>query len=212
MSHLPPAPWTEVSTDFGHLPNGKYMLVVTDEYSCYVIVDIIVISTSARWVIRQLKKNLCWIWNIWISEDKQWPTIQWPENNQTHPANAETECFMQTGKKSIRVMHAQGLNYQQENYQYLLAYRTTPTPQLAYHLPQHFWDRIWKTDYFMWSSLHQRTPTSANMRLMPKLAWSNILIENATLSPATSMLGMQTLLNTAQPTNPWLITIHHKWQ
>lgn len=48
MSRLPPAPQTEVSTDFGHLPNGKYMLVVTDEYSCYVIVDIIIISTSAR--------------------------------------------------------------------------------------------------------------------------------------------------------------------
>lgn len=54
-------------------------------------------------------------------------------------ANPETECFMQTRKKSISVMHTRGLNFQQENYQFLLVYRTTPTPQQAYHLSQNFW-------------------------------------------------------------------------
>ena len=48
MSPLPAAPWAEVSADFGHLQNGKYLLVVTDEYSRYVVVDILdSISTTS---------------------------------------------------------------------------------------------------------------------------------------------------------------------
>ena len=48
MSPLPAAPWAEVSADFGHLQNGKYLLVVTDEYSRYVVVDISTISVIPR--------------------------------------------------------------------------------------------------------------------------------------------------------------------
>ena len=54
MSPLPAAPWAEISADFGHLQKGKYLLVVTDEYSRYVVVDILdSISTS---VIPRLDK------------------------------------------------------------------------------------------------------------------------------------------------------------
>ena len=41
MSPLPTAAWAKVSADFGRLQNGKYLLVVKDEYSCYVVVDIL---------------------------------------------------------------------------------------------------------------------------------------------------------------------------
>ena len=55
MSPLPAAPWAEVSADFGHLQNGKYLQVVTDEYSRYVVVDILdFISTTS--VIPRLDK------------------------------------------------------------------------------------------------------------------------------------------------------------
>ena len=55
MSVLPSKPWTELSADFGHLPNGKQLLVVTDEYSRYVVVDILD-STSARAIIPRLDR------------------------------------------------------------------------------------------------------------------------------------------------------------
>ena len=55
MSPLPAAPWAEVSADFGHLQNGKYLLVVTDEYSRYFVVDILD-SISTTSVIPRLDK------------------------------------------------------------------------------------------------------------------------------------------------------------
>ena len=55
MSPLPAATWAEVSADFGHLENVKYLLVVTDEYSRYVVVDI-VDSISTTSVIPRLDK------------------------------------------------------------------------------------------------------------------------------------------------------------
>ena len=53
MSPLPRALWTEVSADFGHMPNGSQMLVLTDEYSRYPIVEVLD-SISARSVIPRL--------------------------------------------------------------------------------------------------------------------------------------------------------------
>ncbi|KAJ8027735.1 hypothetical protein HOLleu_29774 [Holothuria leucospilota] len=48
MSELPAAPWTEVSIDFsGPFPSGDYLLVITDDYSRYPIVEITK-STSAK--------------------------------------------------------------------------------------------------------------------------------------------------------------------
>ena len=55
MSPLPTAPWAEVSADFGHLQNRKYLLVVTDEYSRYVVVDILD-SISTTKVLPRLDK------------------------------------------------------------------------------------------------------------------------------------------------------------
>ena len=50
MSPLPEGPWTEVSVDFKVLPDSEYLLVITDDYSRYPIVEIIK-STAAKVVI-----------------------------------------------------------------------------------------------------------------------------------------------------------------
>ncbi|GFO32142.1 pro-pol polyprotein [Plakobranchus ocellatus] len=57
MSDLPQEPWSKLSADFGHLPDGTYLLVVTAEYSHFVVVDTIK-STSARAVIPRFDKSL----------------------------------------------------------------------------------------------------------------------------------------------------------
>ena len=50
MSPLPDGPSMEVSVDFKVLPNSEYLLVITDDYSRYPIVEIIT-STAAKVVI-----------------------------------------------------------------------------------------------------------------------------------------------------------------
>ena len=113
MSPLPAAPWAEVSADFGHLQNGKYLLVVTDEYSRYVVVDILD-SISTTSVIPRLDKIFAEFGvPVFLKTDNGPPfnshefktyasitgfrhrriTPLWPQ------ANGETERFMHTVKK-----------------------------------------------------------------------------------------------------------------
>ena len=140
MSDLPSKPWSELSADFGHLPDGKYILVVTDEYSRYVVVDIVE-STSSRTVIPKLDKIFAefgipdslktdngppfnghelkrYLENMGIKHRKITPL--WPR------ANGETERFMRTIKKAIKAAHAENKNRYQEMFKFLLAYRSTP--------------------------------------------------------------------------------------
>ena len=56
MSPLPASNWREVSVDFKQLSSCKYLLVITDDYSCYPVVEPIR-STSASTVILQLNKT-----------------------------------------------------------------------------------------------------------------------------------------------------------
>lgn len=140
MSKLPDGPWQEVSADFGHLSNGQYLLVVTDEYSRYVIVDILE-STSARSVIPHLDKIFAEFGIPHSLKTDNGPpfnsfdfatyashtgfkhrkiTPLWPH------ANAETERFMRTVKKTIKAAEAQQQNWKQEMYKFLLDYRSTP--------------------------------------------------------------------------------------
>ena len=44
MSPLPTGPWRELSADFGEIHSGKYLLVITDDYSRFPVVEI---TTSA---------------------------------------------------------------------------------------------------------------------------------------------------------------------
>ncbi|KAK3787643.1 hypothetical protein RRG08_031874 [Elysia crispata] len=140
MSVLPSKPWTELSADFGHLPNGKQLLVVTDEYSRYFVVDILD-STSAREIIPRLDRIFSefglpeqvktdngppfnssefktYMSNMGIKHRKITPL--WPR------ANAETERFRRTVKKSIKAAEAVQKNWKQELYRFLLSYRSTP--------------------------------------------------------------------------------------
>ena len=55
MSPLPAAPWKELSVDFANLPNQEYLLLITDDYSRYPVVEIVK-STSAATVIPKLDK------------------------------------------------------------------------------------------------------------------------------------------------------------
>ncbi|KAK7114265.1 hypothetical protein V1264_000350 [Littorina saxatilis] len=139
MSPLPPGPWQEVSADFGHLPNGKHLLVVTDEYSRYPVV--VINSTAARTVIPHLDKIFAEFGiPVLLKTDNGPPfnshefaayatntgfkhrkiTPLWPRGN------AETERFMRTIKKTIKAALALHHSYEQAMYQFLLDYRTTP--------------------------------------------------------------------------------------
>ncbi|CAB4005904.1 Transposon Ty3-I Gag-Pol poly, partial [Paramuricea clavata] len=55
MSPLPKAPWSEVSMDFAELPNSEYLLIITDDYSRYPVVETVK-STSANTVIPRVGK------------------------------------------------------------------------------------------------------------------------------------------------------------
>ena len=116
MSPLPAAPWAEVSADFGHLQNGKYLLVVTDEYSRYVVVDILDSISTTSVIPRldkifaefgvpvSLKTDNCPPFNS--HEFKTYASITGFRHRRITPlwpqANGETERFMRTVKKSIK--------------------------------------------------------------------------------------------------------------
>ena len=140
MSPLPAAPWAEVSADFGHLQNGKYLLVVTDEYSRYVVVDILD-SISTTSVIPRLDKIFA-EFGVPVSlktdngppfnshEFKTYASITGFRHRRITPlwpqANGETESFMHTVKKSIKAALNKGWSWKQELFKFLLDYRTTP--------------------------------------------------------------------------------------
>lgn len=143
MSPLPSGPWQEVSADFAQLSTGQYLLVVTDEYSRYVIVDILE-STSPHSVIPRLEKIFAEFRFPHSLKTNNGPPFNSHEFTTPHAAhsgfkhrkitplwpraNAETERFMRTIKKSIRGANAQHKNWKQETmmYKFLLDYRTTP--------------------------------------------------------------------------------------
>lgn len=55
MSPLPTAPWKEISFDFAEIPNKEYLLLITDDYSSYPVVETVK-STAATTVIPKLDK------------------------------------------------------------------------------------------------------------------------------------------------------------
>ena len=140
MSPLPDGPWMELSADFGYIPDGSQILVVTDEYSRYVVVEILQ-NITARTVIPKLDKIFsefgipqsiktdngppfsshefsAYLNHMGIKHRKITPL--WPR------ANAETERFMRTIKKTIKSAIAQKKCWLQEMYRFLLSYRATP--------------------------------------------------------------------------------------
>nr|XP_002730526.1 PREDICTED: uncharacterized protein K02A2.6-like [Saccoglossus kowalevskii] len=141
MSTLPNGPWQEVSADFcGPFPNGKYLLVVIDDYSRYPEVEICN-STSAEAAIPHFDAIFArqGIPDI-VKTDNGPPyngdefkrffkyvgfrhrkiTSLWPK------ANGEAERMMQALEKAVRAAKLEGKSWCQGLFQFLRQYRATP--------------------------------------------------------------------------------------
>jgi hypothetical protein len=141
MSELPRGPWLNLSMDFcGPLPTGESLLVITDEYSRYPVVEIMN-CTSAEKLIPVVDKVFStfgypetlktdngpqFISNSWknfmnscgIKHRRITPL--WPK------ANAQAESFNKPLMKSIRAAHVEKRSWKQELHKFCRAYRTTP--------------------------------------------------------------------------------------
>ena len=132
----------EVSVDFKVLPNSEYLLVITDDYSRYPIVEIIT-STAAKVVIPVIDKVFAEFGVPHVLKSDNGSPFQsddfakfanylgfkhrritpyWPR------ANAECERFMKTLGKCIKAATAEGRAYKQNLHAFLLNYRATPHP------------------------------------------------------------------------------------
>ncbi|XP_041471843.1 uncharacterized protein K02A2.6-like [Lytechinus variegatus] len=140
MTELPQQPWTEVSVDFADLPSGDHMLVVIDDYSRFVEVEI-VSSTAASQVIPKLDRIFSSFGVPTVVRTDNGPPFNGAEFNQfanylgfRHrkvtprwpQANGEVERFMKTLKKVYRCAIAERKCWKQEIYKFLRNYRATP--------------------------------------------------------------------------------------
>jgi hypothetical protein len=140
MTPMPDRPWELISADFcGPLPSGDYLLVVTDQYSKYPVVDI-VRSTSAQTIIPRFEKIFAMFSYPEVIKTDNGPpfnseawsdylhsigckhrkiTPLWPQ------ANGQVEVFNKPLMKAIRAAHVQGLPWQRQLQTFLQAYRIT---------------------------------------------------------------------------------------
>ena len=140
MSPLPAAPWKELSVDFAELHNKEYLLLITDDYSRYPVVEIVK-STSAMTVIPKLDKVFSEFGVPDIVRSDNGPpfnskdfasfaedlgfkhrkvTTKWAR------ANGEVERFERTVKKVVKTAKLGHKNYKQELNRLLRNYRATP--------------------------------------------------------------------------------------
>ena len=140
MSPLPKAPWSEVSMDFAELPNSEYLLIITDDYSRYPVVETVK-STSANTVIPIVDKVFSEFGIPDVVKTDNGPpfnssafqsfsqtlgfqhrkvTPRWPR------ANGEVERFVRTVKKVIKTANVERKSWKQEMYRFLRNFRATP--------------------------------------------------------------------------------------
>ena len=121
MSPLPKAPWSEDSMDFAELPTKEYLLIITDDYSRYPIVETVK-STSASTVIPIVDKAFSEFGIPDVVKTDNGPpfnssefqsfaqslgfkhrkvTPRWPR------ANGEVERFVRTVKKVIKTANVE---------------------------------------------------------------------------------------------------------
>lgn len=140
-SPTPDGVWENLCMDFdGPFPNGKYIMVLIDEYSKYPIAEI-VNSTSAAAVTPRLL-NIFALFGIpkSIKTDGGPPfngsqfsefcvklgvfhkkiTPLWPE------ANGRAEHFMATLNKTVKALILEGKNWETHLPEFLMQYRATP--------------------------------------------------------------------------------------
>ena len=140
MLPLPPAPWKEVSMDFAEIPNKEYLLLITDDYSRYPVVEIIK-STAATTTIPKLYK----VFSEFGVPDAIRSNNSPPLNSKEFAAfaddlgfkhrkvtpkwarvNGEVERFVRTMKKVIKTAKVEHKNYRQELNRLLGNYCATP--------------------------------------------------------------------------------------
>lgn len=140
MSPLPDTAWQEISVDFKELSTGGYLLVVTDDYSRYPVVDV-VRTTAAAVVIPHLDKIFAQYGvPVVVKSDNGPPfngndfkqfantlgfrhrkiTPLWPRSN------GEVERFMRTLKKTIEAAKIENRPWKEELCKLLRNYRATP--------------------------------------------------------------------------------------
>ena len=140
MSPLPAAPWKELSVDFANLPNQEYLLLITDDYSRYPVVEIVK-STSAAMVIPKLDKVFSEFGVPDVVKSDNGPPFNSKEfasfaddlgfkHRKVTPkwarANGEVERFVRTVKKVIKTAKLERKNPKQELNRLLRNYRATP--------------------------------------------------------------------------------------
>ena len=140
MSPLPKGPWQELSVDFKELSTGGYLLVVTDDYTRYPLVDVIQ-TVSFRVVEPRLNKMFAEFGIPEVLRSDNGPpfngkdfahfaqtlgfkhrkvTPLWPR------ANGEVERFMRTVKKTIEAAKVEHRPWKEELCDLLRNYRATP--------------------------------------------------------------------------------------
>ena len=140
MSPLPAAPWKELSVDFAELPKKEYLLLITDDYSRYPVVEIVK-STSATTVIPKLDKVFFEFGVPDIVRSDNGPPFNSKDfasfaddlgfkHRKVTPkwarANEEVERFVRTVKKVVKTAKLEHKNYKQELNRLLRNYRATP--------------------------------------------------------------------------------------
>ena len=141
MSELPPGPWQHLSIDFcGPLPSGESLLVITDEYSRYPVVEILT-NTGVENVIPIVDKVLSQFgYPIVIKSDNgpQFRSKLWQDYMKTcgiehrritplwPKANAQAESFNKPVMKAIRSAHVLRTGWKKELYKFCRMYRSTP--------------------------------------------------------------------------------------
>ena len=139
MSTLPAALWKEVSVDFPEILNKEYLLLITDDYSCYPVVEIVT-STSATTVIPKQDKVFSEFGVPDVVRSDNAPPFNSKEfasfaddlgfkHRKVTPTwarvNGEVERFVRTVKKVIKMARLEHKNKQELN-KLLRNYRATP--------------------------------------------------------------------------------------
>ena len=135
MSPLPKTPWSEVSMDFAELPKSEYLLIITDDYSRYLVVETVK-STSANTNIPKVDKVFSEFGIPDVVKTDNGP----PFNSSAFKSfaqtlgfqhrkitpNGEVERFVRTVKKVIKTANLEGKSSKQEMYRFLRNFRATP--------------------------------------------------------------------------------------
>ena len=160
MSQLPKGPWQQVSCDFkGPLSNGKYLLVMIDDFSRFPTVNI-VSTTSANEVIPVLDRVMSELGIVEELKTDNGPPFKseafrnFEKNLGFHhrrvtplwpAANGLVENFMKGLGKVIKISNGHDKPFVQLLHTFLRDYRSTPHPTTGYSPHFLFFGRHSKT-------------------------------------------------------------------